>query len=138
MIKIIRKSIKDENGQALLLVLVLLLVGGLIITPLMGLMSAGLKAGQTNEKQMAELYAADSGVEDALWQRDSHLEPKGTHPNTRDRLHTPAESHCVRLSSERHRSRLWLFRSPFLDSGRTLRSTRPCTDFSRPSFVYLI
>jgi len=60
-------AIRDEKGQVLILALVLLVVGGLILTPLLGLMSTGLLAGQVYEKKMDELYAADAGVEDAIW-----------------------------------------------------------------------
>jgi len=59
---------RDEAGQTFILVLILLLLGGLMIAPLLGFMGTGLKAGQAYEKRMAELYAADAGVEDALWQ----------------------------------------------------------------------
>lgn len=58
---------KDERGQALILVLILLLLGGLIIAPLLSYMGTGLKTGQMYENKMMELYAADSGVEDAIW-----------------------------------------------------------------------
>jgi len=50
-----------------MLTLVLLLVGGLIIAPLLGFMGTGLIAGQVHEKRMDELYAADAGVEYAIW-----------------------------------------------------------------------
>ena len=62
-----KSIIKDEKGQAFILVLILLLVGGLIIAPLLDYMSTGLKVGQMHEEKMEELYAADAGVEDALW-----------------------------------------------------------------------
>jgi hypothetical protein len=45
-----------------------MLVGVLTVMPLLGYMSSGLKAGMVYEKKMNEFYAADSGVEDALWQ----------------------------------------------------------------------
>jgi len=64
---IVKRAIKDEKGAALALALVLLVVGGLILTPLLGLMSTGLLAGQVYEKKTDELYAADAGVEDAIW-----------------------------------------------------------------------
>jgi hypothetical protein len=67
MRKSVRRAIRDEKGAALALVLVLLVVGGLILTPLLGLMSTGLISGQVYEKKTAELYAADAGVEDAIW-----------------------------------------------------------------------
>jgi len=64
---ILKAAIRDQKGNVLILVLVLLVVGGLILAPLLGLMSTGLVAGQVYEKKTAELYAADAGVEDALW-----------------------------------------------------------------------
>ena len=60
-------AIRDEKGNVLILVLILLVVGGLVLTPLLGLMSTGLLAGQVYEKKTDELYAADAGVEDAIW-----------------------------------------------------------------------
>ncbi|MCD6391455.1 MAG: hypothetical protein J7L92_05640, partial [Dehalococcoidia bacterium] len=62
-----KRLIRDEKGQALILVLILLLVSGLIIAPLLAYMGSGLIAGRVYEKRTAELYAADAGVEDAVW-----------------------------------------------------------------------
>lgn len=68
MMKIaLNKPVTDEKGQAMILVLVLLVLGSLIIAPLLGFMGTGLLAGQVFENRMAEFYAADAGVEDALW-----------------------------------------------------------------------
>lgn len=71
MNKRIRAALKlshtDEKGQALILSLVLLLLGGLIIAPLLAYMSTGLQSGQVYEDKTDQLYAADSGVDDALW-----------------------------------------------------------------------
>jgi len=58
---------RGESGKILIMALVLLVVGVLLLTPLLGLMSTGLRAGQVYERKAAELYAADAGVEDALW-----------------------------------------------------------------------
>jgi len=63
----VKRLIREEKGQ-LNLVLILLIVGGLIITPLLALMSTGLLTGQAYENTMHALYAADAGVEDGLWQ----------------------------------------------------------------------
>jgi len=52
----------------MILALILLAVGGLTTTPLMAYMSTGLIAGELYERSTAEVYAADAGVEDALWQ----------------------------------------------------------------------
>lgn len=72
------RAIRDETGKILIMVLILLVVGGLIMGPLLGLMSTGLASGQVYEKKLAELYAADAGVEDAKWhlQDDSRLASK--------------------------------------------------------------
>jgi len=65
----VRRLIREEKGQALVLVLILLLVGGLVIAPLLDFMGTGLKVGkEVYENKMYEIYAADAGVEDGLWQ----------------------------------------------------------------------
>jgi len=64
----VKRLIRDEKGRAMVMALILLVVGGLIITPLLAYMSTGLIAGEFYERSTAEVYAADAGVEDALWQ----------------------------------------------------------------------
>jgi hypothetical protein len=64
---IIKGAIRGQEGNAFILVLILLVVGGLVLAPMLGLMSTGLLAGQVYEKKTDELYAADAGVEDAVW-----------------------------------------------------------------------
>jgi hypothetical protein len=60
---------KNESGQgALAIVIILLMLGAIIITPLLVFMSTGLKAGGVYESKVQEFYAADAGVEDGLWQ----------------------------------------------------------------------
>jgi hypothetical protein len=58
---------KDEKGQALVLTLLLLLIGSLIVTPTLNFMGTGIIGGRVYEQKNDEIYAADSGVEDALW-----------------------------------------------------------------------
>ncbi len=59
---------KNESGQgALAIVLILLMLGAVILTPLLVFMSTGLKAGGVYESKLQEFYAADAGVEDAIW-----------------------------------------------------------------------
>jgi len=65
---IVKRAIRDQGGQVLALVLILLVLGGLILAPLLGLMTTGLMSGQVYENKMYEYYAADAGIEDALWQ----------------------------------------------------------------------
>jgi Tfp pilus assembly protein PilX len=62
-----RRLIRNEKGYILLLALLVLLVVGLISGPLLSYMVSGLRAGHTFETGAAELYAADAGVEDAVW-----------------------------------------------------------------------
>jgi hypothetical protein len=64
---VVKGAMRNEKGNVLILVLILLVVGGLILTPLLGLMSTGLIAGQVYERKMDDYYAADAGVEDAIW-----------------------------------------------------------------------
>ncbi len=65
---IAKMATRDQRGMAMLtLVLLLLVLGGLVLAPLLGLMSTGLIAGQIYEKKTCEYYAADAGVEDAIW-----------------------------------------------------------------------
>jgi hypothetical protein len=59
--------IKGQKGQALVVALIVLVVGSLILTPLLGLMGTGIKSGQVFEQKDDETYAADAGVEDAMW-----------------------------------------------------------------------
>ena len=69
MKRTISKFRRGEKGQALVIVMVLMLLGGLIIAPLMSHMSSGIKVGkEVYEERTSLFYAADSGVEDGLWQ----------------------------------------------------------------------
>jgi len=75
MKKILNKLIRNAEGQALPIVLILMAVGGLIIAPLLTYTSSGLKIGQLYTKIADEFYAADGGVEDGLWQiKYNHLD----------------------------------------------------------------
>ena len=65
--KTLRHGMKNQSGQSVLvMVLVLLVVGALVMGPLLGFMSTGLKSGQMHESRLQEFYAADSGVEDGI------------------------------------------------------------------------
>jgi len=63
----VNRLIRDEKGQALVMVLILMLIGGLISGPLLSYMGTGFSTGEVYEKRTVELYAADAGVEDAIW-----------------------------------------------------------------------
>jgi len=72
---------RGEAGYGTLTtVLILLILGALIITPILAFMGVGLKAGQTHERRTDELYAADAGVNYALWHIRSGQVPEGDSP----------------------------------------------------------
>jgi len=69
-----RLSGRQSGYVTLIMVLVLLVLGALVITPLLGFVIAGTRQGQQREERTQEFYAADAGVEDALWRiRNSAL-----------------------------------------------------------------
>ena len=74
---IVKRLAGDEKGAALVMVLILLLISGLIIGPLLSYMGTGLITGEVYEKRTAELYAADAGVEDAIWSIGHQSIPPG-------------------------------------------------------------
>lgn len=61
-------GIKNEGGQILIIVLILVAVGCLILAPLLSLMATGYTTTKNvyNQKNF-ELYAADAGVQSAIW-----------------------------------------------------------------------
>lgn len=59
--------LKGQCGAALLIALIMLAVGGLIIAPLIGLITTSLIVGQSVEENMKNYYAADAGVEQGIW-----------------------------------------------------------------------
>ena len=66
MKEIVNRLLKTQSGQGVLaIVLVLVILAALILGPLLGFMGTGLKEGQMHESKEQQLYAADSGVEDA-------------------------------------------------------------------------
>jgi hypothetical protein len=80
---IVKGAIRNEKGQALILALILLAVGGLILAPLLAYMRTGLTAGEVCEVKTNELYAADAGVEDAVWKIQNQIDiPTGCYLDT--------------------------------------------------------
>jgi len=75
-----KRLVRDEKGAAMILALILLLVGGLIVTPLLAHMGSGILAGEIYEKRTGELYAADAGIEDAIWRIQNPDKVQGAWP----------------------------------------------------------
>jgi len=65
---------RDEKGAAMVVALILLLISGLIAAPLLSHMGSGLLTGEVYETRTAELYAADAGVEDAVWKINNQVD----------------------------------------------------------------
>jgi len=65
--KTLKRIWRNESGQVLPLALVLLFLGALVIVPSLSLMSTSLTANTEVDDSSLELYAADAGVEDVLW-----------------------------------------------------------------------
>jgi len=64
---VMKRLVRGEKGYVLIAALLVLLVLGLISGPLLSYMVSGLRAGHVFETGAAELYAADAGVQDAVW-----------------------------------------------------------------------
>jgi len=67
MVRLLRQMISSEKGQILPLVLALLVFGGLVIAPSLSYAATSLNSSRMLEERMNGVYAADAGVEDALW-----------------------------------------------------------------------
>jgi len=63
----VKRLIRDEKGYILIVALLVLVLVGLVSGPVLSYMVSGLRAGHVFETGAAELYAADAGVEDAVW-----------------------------------------------------------------------
>lgn len=65
--KILRRILRKETGQTLPMALLLLFLGALAIVPTLVLSNTNLKATQETDLHTRELYAADAGIDNALW-----------------------------------------------------------------------
>jgi hypothetical protein len=76
MKKLLRSLVRNESGQGTLItVLVLLVLGALLTVPLLNFMSTGLRTVRVHDERTEEFYAADAGVEDALYKLVNNIEP---------------------------------------------------------------
>ena len=56
-----------EGGMAMILALIAFALGSLMIVPTLNYMVTGLQSAVIQERRTGELYAADAGIEDAIW-----------------------------------------------------------------------
>ena len=61
------KPLKDEKGQALPLALIALVLGALLVGSFLSYVSTNLLASRLVDRLVDDQYAADAGVEDAIW-----------------------------------------------------------------------
>ena len=64
---LLSKHNHEESGQIMVLALITLCVGALIITPTSKYMATGAKSTVVQQRLTQEYYAADAGVEYAMW-----------------------------------------------------------------------
>ena len=74
--KLMIRMLKKQSGQALPMALILLFIGAILIIPTLDLATVNLKATDAIGQKTREAYAADAGIEDALWylQSDERLD----------------------------------------------------------------
>lgn len=65
--KLFKKINGGEQGMAMIMALITLALGALLITPTLNYAATGIKSTAIHKRLTSELYAADAGVEYALW-----------------------------------------------------------------------
>ncbi len=65
---------KGEKGVSFITVLIILLVGSLILASLLSIISNGVEVGTVYDENSRELYSANAGIGDGIWQiKYNHL-----------------------------------------------------------------
>jgi len=75
MLRHLKQLVSSEKGQALPIVLALLVIGGLTIIPSLGYVTTSLKSSRMLVEGVRGVYAADAGIEDALWSLSNGIPP---------------------------------------------------------------
>jgi hypothetical protein len=78
--KLIRRMLPKEAGQTLPMALILMLLGAIAIIPTLSLATTNLKATQSVNLHTREMYAADAGIDNALWYLQSDNRTKIINP----------------------------------------------------------
>ena len=60
-------KVKSEKGSAFILALMVVAAVGLLVTPVIYLATTGLRSTNLAQQRFLERYAADAGVEQAIW-----------------------------------------------------------------------
>ena len=64
--KRIIKNLHKENGQAMVLILILLAIGALVTVPIVNYSDTSIIVNETHKQLTQELYAAEAGAKDAI------------------------------------------------------------------------
>jgi len=75
MLRFLKQITSGEKGQVLPAVLALLVLGGLAIVPSLNYAATSLNAGRIIGEGVRGVYAAEAGVEDALWSLENGISP---------------------------------------------------------------
>jgi formylmethanofuran dehydrogenase subunit C len=78
--RILKMFQAGQKGSAMILVLIFMALAALVVPPMLSYMGTGLKTGMVFEQKNMELYAAGSGIEDALWK--IRYDPPENYPQT--------------------------------------------------------
>ena len=84
MVKRLRRAMKEinrrQNGQVLIIVLIVLALGGIVLAPTLNHAASSIKHQQLIETDALELYAADSGIDYALFKMSNGETDIGDYP----------------------------------------------------------
>ena len=75
MVRFLKHVINSEKGQALPIVLALLVLGGITIAPTLNYAATSLNSGRAIKDGVKGFYAAEAGVEDTLWCLKNAISP---------------------------------------------------------------
>jgi len=75
MVRLWKQLTGSEKGQALPIVLALLVLGGLTVASALGYATTSLNSSRMIREDVKGVYAADAGVEDTLWLLANGLSP---------------------------------------------------------------
>ncbi len=69
-----KKFNRQQKGQILIIVLIILGLGSLTAVPLLNFMGTGLSSVRTYQRNIDQLYAADAGIQKGIWYGMTNLE----------------------------------------------------------------
>jgi len=84
---LISKLGAEQKGEIILITLAFMLLGFILVVPLVSYMGTGLKSGMEYDTKAQDLYSADAGIEDAIWQiKYEHLDSSLSDPSNYDKF----------------------------------------------------